>query len=1634
MKIIYRLLYIGRPNLTNPAIAVLTNITKFHNGLLTNDLFSTFDFTMAVIPKLLGLKEDVKVKEDLRIDMRSKFIKFYLSFISNSSVIVRRDLIAQKKVISSWFKFIDYDNANTVALMVSVLEKSVLREPSFLKTTKINLFNDWTIVNMARLLDRTDKPSGKDVDIGTIVFNFLKLLTCDSTYGIKFADRQWYLPSATQDDSEDGTKVNNHVLLTLLKSMKPWEHIQRQDLVLSILEHSPELVTYYFKQEYPVSLDPKLSVFWISNILFFSRAIQLPIPNELLTSSSLQPPKTDVIIEHILPQPLTKQALSKSLIHPTLFIKYNAFQILIFAFNKLDAVIQVYKANGWADSCYLLLEEIVNRLPEIRTLLNAITTIENLDDHKLLKTIFIKTIALYSQLLPELLVREKITLPANLTSSMEKAELDSLELVDLKNVLEVQAKLGGIGKWWIKSNELPYSLFTTLLKLSVQLDDKLFTKQITTLVEYLSKPTMLFRESTVVSPISVLVHSLKVAAKSMSTEELEKLWKLFDNSVRIAATLPYKHIDDLSAIQKQLKCDQVDVSPFLSIVIKQYAYVDKSSPYENVEKWLKKYIRDSIVSGENGLIISELAKVAELPFHSQIDTLNNDDFKTIQKIWSSNSSAVESYVGESVFNSSVSDLASFDNVESLSPLDLLFIRYRLSHETDASVIHSLTVLLENLPVSIRPQLLKKEFWNPLVLSSNIPLLLEFINVLFNSFTLEEIKTSVSFNQISDCLKNIVSANSLAVKDKASLLQHSVWSYDKEFLTAQLDSFLSLSETYEISNVFEQYFIFSASEIISLDKLKSIITYAVRSPSVRPVLKFVKNYIDNAPAEFVVSSSFFETIKDLFSDRTFASSHVLTSLIKRLPALDTSVIEKFVTNSWVDDFTFLTIIKEFLDEQDLTEENLIALKGLISSATSVVVKTLQSAFTSDAPEAVKAAISLADKLLDLRSCEGVENLEKTVVEFVSQSKGSEAIYPETVFLVGKLYSFNTDEKSTAIASIRTWSQRCIIWLNKRLAEDPFITEKAQTLIDSLTTIVNKYKLNLWVVVPTDSLNTLLEIASNKYLHFMSILKLIGSLVLPTRLPGKQIEFTKLLQIILQHEKTPLLMELDKSSTTAEGSGLILAYIIHTLFNVDVTKHSNKTVQDKILTFCMGTQRPQDLLLIDVLRKIESRTSVSFANSVYSWVFSATAADMFEQQRNTNHRKGLGENYNEFLLDDSPTNKLTALFQHEKEGFLVTIDAYLIQNTIRNFDTTTPFFPYLDALAPAKNKAALSFDEKFALLNGYAKLLRSEYTYDLEFLMLLVASSNLVKEQKVSDLKLFVETGSLGVVLCSMSYPESITSGVSEDATKVTAQNSLARMARTLLEAAAAALADSTYREEDILTIFFSKLLYFFNEGNQLSSSIAVFLASVLDIIINPGHFLYNRVITEFLLTGPSIKPKDLPMFVPLITTSKTDESDPQGKDLVWLAETLVSGLVNLEDVKLYLRAGVFEWLFNITSTVPLVSAATAGTAASASSEKNFAKLQNSFYVSNHRRLHELARQLVARAQEISHGTTTLLIRSGLLAWVQTEYDCQQNVEHGDSNDAVVVKKLGLRTVLTADNAKLREWTNSEDLRTPLLGLD
>lgn len=1630
MKIVYRCLYIGRPPLANPALQILTNITTFHRGILTNDLFSAFDFSANAIPKLLALKEDVKVDETKRKQIRSNLIKFFLSFISNSSVIVKRDLIAQKKFITGWFKYLTYDDADTIVLMLDTLEKKVLREPSFLRATKINLFNDWSVALIARLLGRADTPTGNTETVGTIVFRFLQFLTSDMTYGIRFPSKQWYLSDdATENDDDSEHKVNNRVLLSLIKSLKPWEHIQRQDLVLSILSNCPELIAPYLNEDYALSLDPKMTVFWFSNILFFSRLIQIPLPFELTNSTSFQPPKMEVMVEHILPRPLSKSALSKSLLHPTALVKYNACQIIIFAFQKLETVISLFRSKGWVDSYYLLLEEMLNRIPDIQTIVTAVNSIENFETNPLIKTVLVKAIALYAKTLPEIFVKSKFSLPNRLTTSLEKTDLDGLELVDLRNLLEIQAKLGGIGKWWNKMPDLPYSLFTTLLRLSALLNDELFTKQINSLVEYLSKPTMLFRQSTVMSPVSTLMHSLRTNVPFMSADEQAKIWKLFDESISRCLRSPYKYVDQLALIQKTLGCDHVSVSPFLAIIIEQWKFVDKTTPFANVQKWLQKYIRDCIITGENNVIVKELARVAGLPLHQDLVEIDEaENFEFIQEKWASSfeETILELYFCERVISLPASKLNIVANEYIRSPIDLLFVRFRLLHEHDQNASDYLWAKLKLLPTSVRPLLLFKEFWEN-ILTQAFSHSCKYLTVLQTHFTRSDVLADKNFAPLSERLHNLISSDSLPLMQRASLLQSSAWILDKQFLQHQLEFFMGQSVAYDISSGFEHY-LKQCEESLSEDVLKGLIDYGMRASS-EAILKSVKNYVDKAPADFIVRSSFVESLKEYCNKKEFSASQILSSLIKRIPLLDTCAIEGFVGNSFIDDFTFLTIVREFLSNAQ--EDSKDALQPLISSAISIIIKALSN--SGDVSPLLVVAISVADQLLTFQRN---DLLEQACIQFVSESKGPDAILPETVSLAGHLFAIS-EEKPRSLSAIRIWSQRCVLWLNKRLAEDDHIGEKADQLIASLTSIVNKYKLNLWLVVPTDSLNVLLEIASSKYLDQISVLNLIASVILPNRLAGKQIEFTKLLQIILNHDKVFSLMEMDRSLAKSKGSGLTLAYIIFTLFHIDVTRHSTKAVQDKILALCMGTQRAQDMLLIDVLRKIESRNSISFANSIYSWVFSATTAEMFDQ---ADKKDGLGENYEDTLLSDAATTKLSPLFRETREGFEATIESYLIKNTVRNFDCTVQFFPYLNALGSGQ---AFSFDEKVKFLNEYTRLLRSEFTYDPEFLMLLLASSNLVKNGQVTDLKTLVETGGLGAIICCVAYPESITSGLG-DASKQTVQNHVATIAKSFLQACLAGIKDSTYREEDLLRILLTKILFFWENVSQddegpktLPISVAVFLAQILEVTANPGHFLYVKAITSYVLAGHSIRPTEIPLYSQLTTTTKADDGpsgtgngDLQGKELVWLADTLISGLVTLNDVNLYLRVGVFEWLFNITSTIPLVAQSTTA------GGSNHVKFQNSFYVANHLALRQKTRALVQRAQDICGGSTALLTRSGLLAWIHTEQTRSEEAGSGlgnTQNEREQIAKLGLRTVLTVNQTKLKEWTNTSDIRVTTIGL-
>ena len=86
-----------------------------------------------------------------------------------------------------------------------------------------------------------------------------------------------------------------------------------------------------------MQLEPKLSNTWIGYASFLFEVVQLPIPEYLGNENefALLPPQTNVMIESILPRPLTQKVLTRCLNQSSELITFFAIRLLVLAFEKM---------------------------------------------------------------------------------------------------------------------------------------------------------------------------------------------------------------------------------------------------------------------------------------------------------------------------------------------------------------------------------------------------------------------------------------------------------------------------------------------------------------------------------------------------------------------------------------------------------------------------------------------------------------------------------------------------------------------------------------------------------------------------------------------------------------------------------------------------------------------------------------------------------------------------------------------------------------------------------------------------------------------------------------------------------------------------------------------------------------------------------------------------------------------------------------------------------------------------------------------------------------------------------------------------------------------------------------------------
>ncbi|KFH44543.1 hypothetical protein ACRE_046470 [Hapsidospora chrysogenum ATCC 11550] len=212
--------------------------------------------------------------------------------------------------------------------------------------------------------------------------------------------------------------------------------------------------------------------------------------------------------------------------------------------------------------------------------------------------------------------------------------------------------------------------------------------------------------------------------------------------------------------------------------------------------------------------------------------------------------------------------------------------------------------------------------------------------------------------------------------------------------------------------------------------------------------------------------------------------------------------------------------------------------------------------------------------------------------------------------------------------------------------------------------------------------------------------------------------------------------------------------------------------------------------------------------------------------------------------------------------------------------------------------------------------------------------------------------------------------------------------------AAKIKESSYEEKDQVWLLLSEVAESSRtqvDAGPVPSAFTAFATRAIDVLGNPLHPLYPKV-NSFLTRSPVWSPDKLPLAHDILHGSPSDD-DRYYTEITWLLAYLLDSLVTPADLSVFHRK---RWL-----------------------EKILALGSNPYLRAN---LRTRVLRIIYRATEIESGSTTLVTRFGVLAWL----DAQRAACDGE-DEATVLEALMRRVWETCDRERVTKWSRGRVLR-------
>jgi nucleolar pre-ribosomal-associated protein 1 len=833
-----------------------------------------------------------------------------------------------------------------------------------------------------------------------------------------------------------------------------------------------------------------------------------------------------------------------------------------------------------------------------------------------------------------------------------------------------------------------------------------------------------------------------------------------------------------------------------------------------------------------------------------------------------------------------------------------------------------------------PESVKKfselKYWESLYLQSSEEKSIYVSNVLVEIFSQLDAFDSAQFSKV------VVSQLSKQLsEDEQIILGESLWSLNNEELRTSLETDSTIIKLVGLKLLLERRL------SLHSDTLSKLLNFA----SLVPVLN---EFIVQDLVVFNDFSSFFKSIINIEG-----TLPVFKSLSQHEEAL-TELVEFALAKN---DPIFIAYIASSLNESSIKDlEGSESLSSLLDQAKSKALELIQNEEFED------VSFNQLLNIFTFQHTSVSEDEKHRLIEY-SLTKVSNKYTSEISNLVK---AFGLYESSL----IRTWINKSVLYLTKIYAEYTVFPASFLGFVESFKDLLLNIKISKFL--NKLNINALLEVVFTKWIKDEKSLEL-ASVIIVTG--SKSIfEYKKLLQILINNEDISLLRS---------GPSKVKFYsalLISKLFDFDVSRNSNKAIQDKILSFYGGSTKPEDLVLFSVLEKLESKLNASWIDQVYNWEF----FDLL----NEGEEELIGE---------------IKLIEKKKEGFLVTLNKKYIQNGLNNYIVVRHKLPILKS-SDRENWAQLQNFYESVVIDSPEN--PSDTKYDPLFLSLMIINNDeLIEITSDEDSPDLLVKSNMKKLIESELFSSIITNlASSDDSVQMVTKNILGSLLNSLKDEKTS----PTFRDRHIFELFITKILFTFTQPDytkeQFSPLIFIFITSLIPVLTNPGHILFEKAY-RWILKSPSIRPNEIPLFQEITTISGSGEdSEVYYRELTWLLNNFVKGVQNKEDVQLLRNKNIFEWLLN---------------------------LQNSPYVNT--RIKYLIIELIYVLQNVEEGADILVARFGGLSSIEQRISAIIGDLQGKKGVDELQKEqelLNLRQValkfgiIGQSKKRIVDWTNDD----------